>query len=222
MTKKSMKKKDLIENALMGVIQPTDSATIKYLSNAIDSNTGEISKPFTIGEKSYQMVRGITPEKNVVLGVYCFDDLGETGENIIHPVDYFEKNVITPLGDFSHITEGKKTTKRIVKVKDLLKGGKLLKESAESTLTIDIKKIGEHKHRITVNGRPWSKNVKFDRRSIGDKIINVLFYLNKDGDKKIKIIIDGKDETEDFKKEVIEKYSGTGLSHFLDYLGPEQ
>ena len=51
-------------------IEPQDQSTIKYLSNVKDSNTGEISKPFTIGTKKYQMVRGLTPSKEVVMGVY--------------------------------------------------------------------------------------------------------------------------------------------------------
>jgi len=78
-------------------ITPQDKATIKYLSNVKDSNTNEISKPFTIGEKKYQMVRGMTPEKNIVVGVYCFDDVDDNGENIIHPMDYFEENIANPM-----------------------------------------------------------------------------------------------------------------------------
>jgi hypothetical protein len=78
-------------------ITPQDKATIKYLSNVKDSNTNEVSKPFTIGEKKYQMVRGMTPEKNIVVGVYCFDDVDDNGENIIHPMDYFEENIANPM-----------------------------------------------------------------------------------------------------------------------------
>lgn len=80
-----------------GVIEPQDPATIKYLSNVKDSTTGEISKPFSIGNKKYQMVRGTLPSKEVVMGVYCHDDLNEAGENIIHPVDHFEKNIAKPM-----------------------------------------------------------------------------------------------------------------------------
>jgi hypothetical protein len=78
------------------VIEPQDQATIKYLSNVKDDK-GKTSQPFNIGDKQYQMVRGITPEKQVVLGVYCFDDLNESGENIIHPVDHFEKTIAKPM-----------------------------------------------------------------------------------------------------------------------------
>ena len=75
------------------VIEPQDKATIKYLSNVKDTDTGEISKPFTIDGKNYQMVRGVTPSKEIVMGVFCHDDMDEEGNNLIHPVDYFEKNI---------------------------------------------------------------------------------------------------------------------------------
>lgn len=78
------------------VIEPQDSATIKYLSNVKDGN-GKISQPFNIGGKNYQMVRGITPDKKVILGVYCFDDVNEGGENLIHPADYFEETIAKPM-----------------------------------------------------------------------------------------------------------------------------
>ncbi len=78
------------------VIKPQDKETIKYLSNVKDAKTGEVSKPFTIGSKKYQMVRGITPSKEIVMAVYCHDDLNEAGENIIHPVKHFEENIVKP------------------------------------------------------------------------------------------------------------------------------
>jgi hypothetical protein len=65
----------------------------------------------------------------------------------------------------------------------------------------------------------WEKKPKKDIRTIGQKIINVLFYYNRDGKKPIKVIIDGEDETKEFKEQVKNKYEGTGLSHFIDYLG---
>lgn len=82
------------ENA---VIEPQDQATIKYLSNVKDANTGEISKPFTIGDKRYQMVRGMDPSKKVVMAVYCFDDMNDAGENIIHSLEEFETKVAKPM-----------------------------------------------------------------------------------------------------------------------------
>jgi hypothetical protein len=35
----------------------------KYLSNVTDASSGEVSKPFIISDKKYQMVRGITPSR---------------------------------------------------------------------------------------------------------------------------------------------------------------
>lgn len=84
-------------------IEPQDINTIKYLSNVKDKNSGEISKPFNIADKRYQMVRGENGKKEVVLGVYCFDELNENGENIIHPVDYFEENIAKPMKEASMV-----------------------------------------------------------------------------------------------------------------------
>lgn len=78
-------------------IAPKDKATIKYLSNVKDATTGEVSKPFTIANKRYQMVRGINPSKEVVMGVYCHDDINESGDNIIHSMEYFEENIANPM-----------------------------------------------------------------------------------------------------------------------------
>jgi hypothetical protein len=41
---------NIVENNI-DVIEPKDPETIKYLSNVVDSKTGEISKPFTISGK---------------------------------------------------------------------------------------------------------------------------------------------------------------------------
>ena len=84
------------ENTPEAVIEPQDKATIKYLSNVKDANTGEISKPFTIADKRYQMVRGEHPTDGIVMGVYCFDELNEAGENMIYPVDVFEREIALP------------------------------------------------------------------------------------------------------------------------------
>ena len=96
-TSSSMISSGVMSEQPEAVIQPQDQATLKYLSNVVDDKTGEISQPFTIGDKKYQMVRGITPDKNVMLGVYCFDDVDGNGENIIHPSDYFEKTIALPM-----------------------------------------------------------------------------------------------------------------------------
>ena len=79
------------------VITPQDDATIKYLSNVRDNKTGKVSQPFTIGDKSYQMVRGIKPSKEIVMAVFCHDELNESGENVIHPIEHFEKTIVQPI-----------------------------------------------------------------------------------------------------------------------------
>jgi len=85
------------EDVLAGGIEPQDDATIKYLSQVKDQKTGQISKPFSIDSKKYQMVRGRTPDNKVVMGVLCFDELNESGENVIHSVEAFERNVALPM-----------------------------------------------------------------------------------------------------------------------------
>jgi len=64
----------IAETDVDAVIEPQDTETIKYLSNMKDMYTGEVSRPFTINDKQYQMVRGITPSKEVVPAVYCLDE----------------------------------------------------------------------------------------------------------------------------------------------------
>lgn len=73
------------------VIEPQDQATIKYLSNVIDNNTGEISQPFNIADKNYQMVRGMQPNGEIVLAVMCLEDSN------IYEVDKFEKEIALPM-----------------------------------------------------------------------------------------------------------------------------
>ena len=79
------------------VIEPQDDSTIKYLSNIRDVKTDKVSQPFTIGDKKYQMVRGRMPSKEIVMAVFCHDELNENGENIIHPIDHFEENIVRPI-----------------------------------------------------------------------------------------------------------------------------
>lgn len=87
------------ENNMMepeAIIEPRDMATIKYLSNVKDSNTGEISQPFTIGTQKYQMVRGMC-DNEVVMAVFSHDETDDNGENIIYPMEYFEENIVKPV-----------------------------------------------------------------------------------------------------------------------------
>ncbi len=85
------------DDGIDAVIQPQDKATIKYLSNVIDNNTNEVSKPFTIDGKKYQMVHGLTPERQKVLAVFCHNDIDDEGNNVIHAVDHFEKTIAMPM-----------------------------------------------------------------------------------------------------------------------------
>lgn len=66
---------------------------LEYLSDVKDLETNEISKPFTVDNKQYQMVRALTPDKKKVMGVYSLDETDENGENIIYSVEDFEKNI---------------------------------------------------------------------------------------------------------------------------------
>jgi hypothetical protein len=79
------------------VITPQDPATIKYLSNVIDNKTGEISQPFTIGTQKYQMVRGMGVDKQIVMAVFAHSETDDNGENIIHSIEDFEKNIAIPM-----------------------------------------------------------------------------------------------------------------------------
>lgn len=71
---------------------------LEYVSEVIDKNSGEISKPFTIAGKNYQMVRAMRPDRTVVMGVYAFDEMDESGNCKIYEVDEFEKIAINELG----------------------------------------------------------------------------------------------------------------------------
>ena len=87
----------VMEEQPEAVIKPQDKATIQYLSNVKDANTGEVSQPFNIGDKKYQMVRGVHPTGEVGLAVFCHDDMDDKGENIIHSMEYFEENIAKPM-----------------------------------------------------------------------------------------------------------------------------
>ncbi len=67
--------------------------SLRYLSEVKDAETGEISKPFTINGKQYQMVRAISPTNEKVMGVCSLDETDENGDNIIYDVTEFEENI---------------------------------------------------------------------------------------------------------------------------------
>lgn len=69
------------------------SIKLEYLSEVKDAETGEISQPFTIKGKKYQMVRALTSDRKKVMGVYSHDEVGEDGSNVIYDVNEFEKNI---------------------------------------------------------------------------------------------------------------------------------
>jgi hypothetical protein len=123
-------------NVVDEMIEPQDASTIKYLSNVKDPNSGQIAQPFSISDKKYQMVRGITPDKKNVLGVYCFDDLNEDGSNMIYHVDEFENKIAKPM----------------------LEREKLTTESEDKSSESESLNLGEYKH-FVVN----EKNGKFKK-----------------------------------------------------------
>lgn len=65
-------------------------------------------------------------------------------------------------------------------------------------------KIEIKKNKSYLNNQPYSKLGK--NQDIGDHIINILFYNNRDGKHEIEVIINGVDETTSFKEQVIKKY----------------
>ena len=77
---------DLIRNArginIQVVEGEKETQKLKYLSEIIDEVTGDISKPFTISGKNYQMVRAITPDRQKVMGVCSLDDVDEMKKSI--------------------------------------------------------------------------------------------------------------------------------------------
>jgi len=135
------------------VIAPQDKATIKYLSNVKDVNTGKVSQPFTIADKNYQMVRGVYPDGNVDMAVYCLDDMDDLGNNIIYSVDEFEQKVALPMKErfementkieskdetyegYKHFFVNKKTNevKKFKTIDEMLSCGKMKDEEYMST-----------------------------------------------------------------------------------------
>jgi len=98
-------------NEELDVIEPTDRATMKYLSNVKDPKTNEIVQPFSVGDKKYQMVRARTPDKKIVLGVYSFDDINDSGDNTIYDIEEFENKVAKPMLEMEKLTvEGETKT----------------------------------------------------------------------------------------------------------------
>jgi hypothetical protein len=85
-----------MKGAQVNVIDETSEGPVKldYLSDLHDKSTGDISQPFTINGKNYQMCRAMNPKKEKVLGVYSIDESSDDN-HVIYEVDYFENNIIS-------------------------------------------------------------------------------------------------------------------------------
>lgn len=103
----NLKKKDLadpsvqkniagMKNAQVNILDEKagdgEPVRLVYLSDVKDAKTNEISKPFTINGKLYQMCRAMTPDKKKVMGVYSHDESDENG-NKIYTMEDFENNI---------------------------------------------------------------------------------------------------------------------------------
>lgn len=134
---------------------------LSYLSNMKDID-GNVSEPFELNGKKYQMVRAMDENKQKVKGVYCLDELNEGGENTIYTVEDFEKNfakkseVAKPeltekeshkslnLGTFKYFLIDKKTNK--------VRKFKTAEELAKAGMTADEKYMNLSDFRKHVNG----------------------------------------------------------------------
>jgi len=106
----NVKKKDLsdpslqqniskLKNANVNVVDESsnvDKMKLEYLSEIEDSSTGEVSKPFTIKNKKYQVVRATTPDRQIVTGIYSLEEVDADGNNLIYAMDDFEKMIKEP------------------------------------------------------------------------------------------------------------------------------
>jgi hypothetical protein len=86
-------KQDKMDVKIVNESEMNTPMKLEYISEIKDSETGEVSKPFTIADKKYQMVRAMTPDRQKVMGVYCMDEVDGEGNNIIHDVKHFEENI---------------------------------------------------------------------------------------------------------------------------------
>ena len=62
---------------------------MQFISNIYEDGRN-VSKPFVIKGKKFQMVRALKPEGGETTGVYCYDDINDSGENIILTQEEFE------------------------------------------------------------------------------------------------------------------------------------
>ncbi len=78
------------------------------------------------------------------------------------------------------------------------------------TIKIEIKK-----NKCFVDDKLYG-NVWKNQDLFGNYLINLLFYINRDGSNKINIINNSIDVTNDFKKSVIERYSNIPNTNLRD------
>lgn len=83
---------------------PMTQAPIKVLSNLKDSKTGEVSQPFVIDSKKYQMVRGRMNGQEIQ-AVYSYDDIDEGGQNKVYTVEEFDATIARPMLERERMTE---------------------------------------------------------------------------------------------------------------------
>jgi hypothetical protein len=66
-------------------------------------------------------------------------------------------------------------------------------------------KIEVIKNKVLLDGKKWG--TKPNNMDLGEYILNLLFYCNRDGNKSFELFVNGVNETEIFKNQVKEKYA---------------
>ena len=175
------------------------SKKLEYLSDVHDEHD-EISKPFKLNGKNYQMVRALTPQNEKVLGVYSMDEVDEDGKNIIHPVDEFEKSLDNqPKQNETGVQEPEAP-----QANTLNPEGPVVEKTPETTTKSDNPSFAGHKHFIV--NRKTGKAKKF-------KDISELAKAQMgEGEEYMGI--------RDFKKYVDETLFGAGKKQNLDEIQP--
>ena len=171
------------------VIEPQDQATIKYLSNVKDVETGKASEPFTIADKKYQMVRGITPSKEVVMAVYCFDDLNEAGENIIHSVSEFETNIAKPMLEKENIGSEEKFDETYEGYKHYLvnKTTNEIKKFKTITEMLSCEKSGDDEYMSVGNFKKYMNERLFGSSRRKNETLNEVDVTGEESDEEMNI-----------------------------------
>ena len=77
-----------------------------------------------------------------------------------------------------------------------------------TTLVIRVEKM-----KVTLNNELYTNNYKYD---LGGYILTLLFYKNREGNHSYQLLVNGVDETENFKKQVKEEYSNIPNTRLRD------